>query len=430
VSKKRKNSLYKGPQKNFENRHMARSGQGNNNPVHLIKMSAGWVFTINNPECETLEFAEHAMVYLVYGIEVGKQGTKHIQGYVQFTKKRKLETARKLILYTDKEEAVFKGKKRTLVKMKNKVAKCHMEMQKGTAEQASTYCKKDGKFIEVGKIDNEIGPKISRQGFRSDLQGLMDMVKEGKSVLQMMETAPEDFSKHMKFVAKYQEEIKAKERKEIEYPIHLPWCVINKPKEAEKKRHIYIHGPPNCGKTTIIQEAMAGKKVFFVKTGEKYRYEGYKGEEIIVYDDVNKLPRDELISAANVYKSTQEVAGESRYCKNYWTANQARIIIILSNHEPWFAKGEHPDHALMARFKIIKASPEDSEFWDEDKLILETISSYIMKEEIKAAPLAGARVRRPTHAGIPLPEGPAGPKPANQRPSLRGAQRWPPAGRM
>ena len=63
---------------------------------------------------------------MVIGYEVGKDGTPHLQGYVCMKKTR------------------------TLPAMKKIMPRAHLELMKGTPEQAAEYCKKDGKFDEKG----------------------------------------------------------------------------------------------------------------------------------------------------------------------------------------------------------------------------------------------------------------------------------------
>lgn len=99
-----------------------------------------WVFTLNNPTAEEqIDLAVHGedignedceFSYLVYGRETGANGTPHLQGYLCLERKLRLHNVRSI-----------RGFERA-----------HLEVARGTAKQASDYCKKDGDFDEFGTI--------------------------------------------------------------------------------------------------------------------------------------------------------------------------------------------------------------------------------------------------------------------------------------
>jgi len=84
-----------------------------------------WVFTLSNPRTK-----DHARVrswvynYMVYQLEIGEQGTVHFQGFVQFPTGQRLKQLKKL----DK--------------------RVHWEPRRGSAYQASHYCKKPEPLCE------------------------------------------------------------------------------------------------------------------------------------------------------------------------------------------------------------------------------------------------------------------------------------------
>lgn len=55
----------------------------------------GWIFTINNPVMPMMDPPlsfnswRYPPVYAIYQLEVGEQGTPHLQGYVYFAGKRR-----------------------------------------------------------------------------------------------------------------------------------------------------------------------------------------------------------------------------------------------------------------------------------------------------------------------------------------------------
>ncbi len=98
-----------------------------------------WVFTLNNylqEELDALSTAKDSQ-YVLYGKEVGDEGTRHLQGFI-----------------------VLKTKKR-LGGVKSILPRAHWEKMKGTLKSNIEYCSKDGDITEHGEK-----PKLGR---RSDL---------------------------------------------------------------------------------------------------------------------------------------------------------------------------------------------------------------------------------------------------------------------
>jgi len=84
-----------------------------------------WCFTINNPradrpgrEGDLTRVKTWQFKYLVVQLEVGAEGTPHLQGFVQFETKQRLKALKKLH------------------------KRAHWEPRRGSAYQAAHYCKK------------------------------------------------------------------------------------------------------------------------------------------------------------------------------------------------------------------------------------------------------------------------------------------------
>lgn len=108
-------------------------------------------FTLNNytdDEYKTLQMQD--CKYIIIGKEEGEQKTPHLQGYIEFNSPKRLTTLKKIN------------------------TRIHWEARKGTAEQAATYCKKEGNFWESGTI--------SKQGERNDLEDLKKTILDGAKV--------------------------------------------------------------------------------------------------------------------------------------------------------------------------------------------------------------------------------------------------------
>lgn len=91
------------------------------------------MFTINNPTQQDKDhvssLGEHELCrYLVVGRERGESGTPHLQGFVICNRSTRQSRIAGLL------------------------PRAHLEITRGTSEQASTYCKKEGDFDEYGEF--------------------------------------------------------------------------------------------------------------------------------------------------------------------------------------------------------------------------------------------------------------------------------------
>lgn len=87
----------------------------------------GWLFTLNNPEQTNQEYIQFfddkitdgTINYCIFQKEKGTNGTPHLQGYLEFTSKRRLGFCKGIL------------------------PRAHWEPRKGSREQARDYCSKN-----------------------------------------------------------------------------------------------------------------------------------------------------------------------------------------------------------------------------------------------------------------------------------------------
>lgn len=111
--------------------------------------SKNWCFTLNNwtqPEYDHIvSYAEssESVVYFVAGREIGDSGTPHLQGFICFRNRKTLGAVKSLLS-----------------------ARMHLEAARGTPQEASTYCKKDGDWVEFGSLPSQQGDRTDWNAFR------------------------------------------------------------------------------------------------------------------------------------------------------------------------------------------------------------------------------------------------------------------------
>lgn len=141
-----------------------------------MSRAKNWCFTLNNytqGDVDRLANLGSSASYIVFGREVGENGTPHLQGFISFDERKRLQQVKTLI-----------------------GGNPHVEVARNIPA-AIQYCKKDGDFEEVGELSGG-------QGRRSDLDSFKEAVKSGLlSLKEIRESHSEVYSKHRRFVYEY-----------------------------------------------------------------------------------------------------------------------------------------------------------------------------------------------------------------------------------
>jgi hypothetical protein len=129
--------------------------------VEKPKRQRRWAFTVNNyteKDVDVIRSWNKSAKYLIFGKEKApKTGTPHLQGYVHFINAKCFSS------------------------MKKKIPTIHLEVAKGNDAQNKDYCSKDMIFEEYGEP--------TKQGKRTDIDLVKQMIKDGKDLHECYEVA-------------------------------------------------------------------------------------------------------------------------------------------------------------------------------------------------------------------------------------------------
>lgn len=261
-----------------------------------MSISKRWVMTLNN---WTVDEKEHLLAvasqYIVLGEEVGEQGTPHLQGFFVFLSNKRLSAVKK-----------FSGR-------------AHWEVALGTSEQAAAYCKKDGKFHEVGECPKTAGQAESERWKRARASA-----EAGK-----LEEVPDDI-----YVRYY------RTLKEIKKD-HM-----SKPDDAIDVTGVWIYGPPGVGKS---RKARADYEGAYLKMQNKW-WDGYQGEKYVILDDFDSKELGHLLKIwLDRYSFLAETKGGAIHIR-------PEKVVITSNYSIEEIFGHDPVlcEAVTRRCTIIK----------------------------------------------------------------------------
>lgn len=276
------------------------SSKVNGNTVTLTR-ARNWCFTLNNYiEDDIILMKDIDYKYLVMGYEVGDSGTPHIQGYIEFVNQRTLGGLKKI----------------------NK--NIHWEIRRGTAKQASDYCKKTEKFEEFGKI--------SRQGNRTDLDEIASRIKE-VSLKTIAEEYPIEY-------IKYNKGLTALKNVNTEY------------RDRNIKPNIlWLWGKSGVGKTKY---AFDNHVDVYIKDGTMW-WDNYEQNECILIDDFDgKWPYRDLLRLLDRYPYQGQVKG------GYTKINSPNIYITCEHSPEFFWHNNELKQILRRIDKVIEMNKPKS----------------------------------------------------------------------
>lgn len=238
--------------------------------------SRNWCFTLNNYTVADLhEFQDWNYTYIIVGKEVGdEKKTPHLQGYVEFANAHTGAAMRQ----------GFGGRG-------------HWEPRRGTAPQASDYCKKDGSFVELGTMGN--------QGKRTDLDAIGEAIMSGQPLDEVAADHPGTYIKY---------------HKGMDALMRRRYTVRN-----EAPRVIWLWGASGTGKT---REAVEACESYYIKDGTQW-WDAYDQQEAIIIDDFEpcKWPYRDLLRLLDRYPYQGQVKGG-------YVAVNSPVIYITCEHPP------------------------------------------------------------------------------------------------
>lgn len=198
-----------------------------------------WCFTINNwteEEERALENIqdEADVTYIIWGKELSDTGTPHLQGYIEFSRRHRLQQLKRIT-----------GLRRS-----------HIEPRRGSAQEAATYCRKDGQFREYGTISQ------TSQGKRNDLIEVRNKIKQRVPLSTIADDHFSSFVRYHKGILLYR---------------NLQVAPRTWPME------VYIYwGPTGTGKTRKVYQECGDS--LWAYSGSSW-FDGYDGHEHVLFDD-------------------------------------------------------------------------------------------------------------------------------------------------
>lgn len=191
----------------------------------------------------------------------------------------------------------------------------HLETRKGSQAQAIAYCSK-----EESRIDGpfEWGEK-KNQGTRTDLRNIFDMVKAGKTDLEIAEEDPSGFIRYHRGIGNARFAVRkatCKDQRNVEVELH--W------------------GDPGTGKTLHAYDKYPDLYCLSGSGNSSLWFDGYDGEDTLLIDDFyGWIKWGQLLKLLDRYPLRLEVKGGHTW------ANWTRVLITSNKHyNDWYANAD------------------------------------------------------------------------------------------
>lgn len=240
--------------------------------------------------------ADGGMVYLVAGLEVAPStGTVHWQGYVRFSGRKRMASAKAALGRDD----------------------AHFEVAKGNEQQNREYCTKDHTNIqEFGDYDATAGA----QGHRTDLSEIATKLKAGATLTAIANEYPADYVRYHAGIQALQERVAPVPPTRREVDVLVLW------------------GPTGTGKTYRIRTGFAPQEIYLVQPG-RGPWDQYQDQRCVFFDEFDYMQWP--ITEMNRYLHEWTEPLNCRYRNKFavWTR-----VAICANSSPmeWYLNTPRP----------------------------------------------------------------------------------------
>lgn len=305
--------------------------QSNNNPSP--ESGRRWIFTLNNyTEEEEITLQElPGCTYMVYGKEIGKNNTPHLQGFVTFKAMKRLSAMKKIN------------------------NRAHWEVAKSISRINREYCMKGSQPKEEWDELNTSGPnygldadvfekgKCPNQGQRTELESACDRIDEGVSMRAIAKEFRTTYVHSYKGLQAYQ-------------------LITSEGYHSDTTRGVWIWGPSGVGKSSKVWKDYGDS--LFDKPQNKW-FDGYAGEETILIDDFDNKGiclSHYLKRWADHYPCTGETKGGTVHLrhKRLVLTSQYSIRKLFGKPDENGEVDEELIDALTRRFHVIHMDSVDS----------------------------------------------------------------------
>lgn len=271
-----------------------------------------WVFTINNPNSDDkknlVKLKKHSQ-YIQFQMEKGpKTGTNHLQGYFELLNRM------------------------SLIPLKKILPRAHLEVRRGTQQEAINYNSKE--YTKIGKCI--VWGEPYKAGERTDIQSYIDSAKSGLSDFQLMEQFPDQFARYHELA----DRVRSALPQEMDCVIEelKPWqsILVDEIKHPPHRRKIIVYVDINggSGKTELTKYLIQNHNAFLGEGKAADIYYAYNKQPIVIFD----IPRSKEYISWHAIEAIKNGLFTSTKYKSRMVMFKIPHVILFMNEKPDLSK--------------------------------------------------------------------------------------------
>lgn len=260
-----------------------------------------WCFTFNNPDGDIRgdfgAIREH-LRYATFQLEMGENGTLHYQGYVEFTRSRRLSFCKRII------------------------DGAHWEPARGSRDQARNYCHKEDTRVDGPWEIGVFSPL--KQGKRNDLIALQADLDSGSSLRKVAQSHFSSFVRYGRGIASYR-------------------ALTTPPRDFKTEVRVF-YGPPGTGKSHLARLYGGDSQYWLRHSTTGVWFDNYDFEHTCVFDEFSGwMPFSMLLQLCDEYPLLVDTKGG-------YANFRSRSVIFTTNKMPhmWY-NSTFPIEAFLRR---------------------------------------------------------------------------------
>lgn len=264
-------------------------------PRQQQQQARHWCWTLNNwtqEEHDQLMLAGAqkqtlGIRYLIFGREIGQQGTPHLQGYIMMTSPVRWTTLNNRLHIT--------------------TGRIHWERMMGTPQQAADYCKKDGDYTEFGTLP--AGNNTNQYTI------IAQRIGDGASTQEIRDEFPGTWLRFHTAIDRWINEGRQQRLDNFDGDLQT--------------KNLWIWGPPGIGKSRYAR-SLAER--CYNKPANKW-WDGYAGEPVVIIEDMDPDRAKILTHQLKIWLDRYIFTAEVKNGSTILSPKDMRMV-ITSNYSP------------------------------------------------------------------------------------------------